>query len=62
MNEYLDRVGMAIPQSDGFVMTPELHKAIQAGIDEADRGELVSLEKSESDLREFKAKWRAERR
>ena len=42
-----------------FEPSPEFRTAIQEGIDEADRGEVISLEQSRSDLQAFKAQWRA---
>jgi len=60
VSEYLNQMGTATPQSDGFILTPELRAAILMAIDEVDREEVVSLEQSRANRQEFKARWRAE--
>lgn len=62
VTDYLNHVGSTIQPGDSFVLTPDIRAAIQDGIDQADRGELASLEQAISDLHEFKAQWRAESR
>ena len=59
VSEYLNQMGTATHQPDGFVLTPELRAAIQEAVNEANRGELVTLEQSRASRQEFKAQWRA---
>ena len=55
--EYLDEVGRAPVEADGFSMTPELNRAISKGIAEADQGKLMSVQESRRRIEGLRSEW-----
>ena len=55
VEEYLDQ---SAPEDDGFQMTPEIRKAIEIGLEQADRGEVYSLSQVRESLEKYKAEWK----
>jgi len=50
VDDYLNELGTARAAPDGFVITPEIRRAIERGIIQADRGEVFSLDESRRDI------------
>ncbi len=56
--EYLNLGGAASVEADGFIVTPELRARMQQGLQQAEKGQVMSVAESKSRLDKFKAEWR----
>lgn len=55
VDEYLNR---SAPADDGFALTPEMRESIEAGLSQADSGQVVGFDQVRESLAQYRAAWR----